>query len=305
MTITTSALQFNPQVLAAAVSAGFANTPVLLGSGAVVMDTAMPYGNEYLGLSVNIPYFSLPNAWTVLNDGDALTPVTVTAGNAAGDSTTPESETVQRAGIAIDFTTWAKKNPLDPYGEARKQMLLGWAQAMEDELVTKAKRNTANEWDSYTLDITSNADKLLNHDAVVDGAALLGSEGFRDRFVLGMIHSHTMATLYKRKDATGKPWLVEVPNANMPDGSQIYRLAPFGTLLYVSDKIGPSGGTYQSIFCRANSLALWVNPNLSARSVQSPTTDSQIDGLNTYFVAHRYKRLMNRAKPGVVIIKHK
>jgi hypothetical protein len=303
-TISQSAL-FNPEVLARAVSGGFANIPVLYGSGAVIVDTAMPYGNDYLGASVKIPYFTLPNEWTVLSDGSALTPAAIAVGNAAGNSTTPESETVLRAGIAFDFTTWAKSNPLDPYGEARRQMLLGFAQAMEKQLITNALRNTASEWDNFTLDITANTDNLLNHDAIVDGATLLGSEGFNDPFILGIVHSHTIASMWKRKDATGKPWLVARPGEMTAEGAQIYRLEPLGIPLLVSDRMTVSGSTYSSAFFRRGAMSLWINPNLSARSVQSPTTDSQIDGLNCYFTSHRYVRLSNRAKPGVVIIKHK
>src|SRR5512135_982013 len=155
MTIETSSVVFNPQVLARTVSAGFANVPILFGSGAVAMDTAMPYGNEYLGTTITVPYFTLPNSWSVVSDGSALTPVTTGIGNAAGNSTTPETATVKRAGIVIDFTTWAKANPLDPYGEARRMMLLGWAQAMEDELVTQASDNTAGVWNSYISDIST------------------------------------------------------------------------------------------------------------------------------------------------------
>lgn len=303
MTIEQSALNFNPQVLARAVSAGFAEVPILFGSGAVVMDTAMPYGNEYLGLQINVPYFSLPNSWSVLSDGSPLTPVTTTLGNAAGNSTTPETATVKRAGIVIDFTTWAKSNPLDPYGEARRMMLLGWAQAMEDELVSTASNATG--WSSFTNDISAATDNLLNHDAIVDGMSLLGSEGWRDPFVLGMVHAHTIGTMFKRKDATGRPWLVEIPGAQMPDGRPIYRIEPLGIPVFVSNRLAPSSGTYTSVFCRRNALALWVNPNLSSRSVQVPTTDSQQDGLNTYFASHRYVRLSGYQKPGVVLINHK
>lgn len=305
MTTTSSSLLFNPEVLAKAVAGGFANIPIFFGSGAVTMDTAMPYGNEYLGTAVKIPYFSLPNAWTVLADASPLTPVTVTIGNAAGNSTTPESETVLRAGIAIDFTTWAKANPLDPYGEARRQMLLGWAQVMESQLITKAIDNSGSVWASYIEDVSTSADPYLSHDAVVSGAQLLGSEGFNDPFVFGAVHSHVLATMWNRKDATGKPWLIENKNEKTPGGAQIYRMAPFGTPILATDLLTPSGGVYTSVFMRAGSMALWVNPNLSARSVQSPTTDSQIDGLNCYFTAHRYKRLQQRAKPGVVLITSK
>src|SRR5215468_8087361 len=118
MPATTAQMSFNPQVLAQAVAGGFANIPIFYGSGAVVVDSAMPYGNDYLGLEVNIPYFSQPNPWQILADGTPGDTVTVTIGNAAGSSTTPEKEIVLRAFTAIQFTAWAKSNPLDPYGEA-------------------------------------------------------------------------------------------------------------------------------------------------------------------------------------------
>ncbi len=306
MTIGASAL-FNPQVLAQLVSAGFANVPIFFGSGVVAPDFTMPYGPEYLGLSVNIPYTTTPNQWSTLSDATALTPISFAIGNAAGNSTTPETETVLRSGIALDMTTWVRTNPLDPYGEARKQMLLGWAQAMESQLITKATASSG--WSSYSLDISSSADPLLNHDAIVSGVQLMGSEGFNDQPVMLAVHSHVFATMYNRKNAIGVPWLVSNPGEVTPTGAKIYRLEPFGTPIYVSDLMqvntgaGPNGvNTYVSAVCRRNSLALYMNPNLSARSVQAPLTDSQIDALNCYYCAHRYKRLQNRNGPGIVLI---
>lgn len=305
MTVETSSSVFIPQVLAPLVEAGFAETPVLLGSGAVTTDLTMPYGSESFMMTVNIPYVTAPNAWTVYSGTDAgtLSTVTVGIGNAAGNSAVPETSTVDRAGIMIDFNTIVRNNPLDPYGQARKQMLAGWGQAMEDKLITVASDSTG--WSSYTLDVSAAADPTLSVQVVVSGAQQLGSEGFRDPFVLGMVHSAVMASMLNRTNALGQPWMVEKTTLTMPDGSIIYRLLPFGTLLYCSDKIAPSGGVYTSVFCRKNSLALWVNPNLSARSVQVPSTDSQIDGLNSYFAAHRYKRVSGKSKPGVILIKHK
>lgn len=309
MTLNAASASFNPQVLAEMIRGGFANAPILYGSGAAEVDTTMPYGRDYLGLAINIPYSSLPNSWTVLSDGSPLTPMAFSIGNAAGNSTTPETETVLRAGISLDMTTWARSNPLDPYGEARRQMLLGYAQAMENQLITKATASAG--WGSYTLDISTAADPLLNHDAIVNATQKLGAEGFNDPAILLAVHSHTVASMWTRKNALGMPWLIGYAGEVTPNGAQIFRLMPFGTPVYVSDLMPISAGTgpggtdvYTSALFRRGAMALYVNPNLSARSVQEPNTDSQTDALNCYFVAHRRKRLQNRANPGVALITH-
>lgn len=303
MPLQTAPLAFNPQVLAKAVAGGFAEVPILFGSGAVVLDSTMPYGKDYLGLVINVPYFSGPNAWQVLADGAALTAVTTTIGNGAGTTTTPETALVKRAGTYMDWTSWAKSNPLDPYGEGKRMMLLGFMQAMEDELISTA--GIATGWSGFSLDITSSSDPTLSHDAVVDGANLLGSEGWRDPFVLGIVNSYTLGQMFKRKDATGRPWLVEMPNAKMPDGRPIYMIVPLGIPVFVSDRVLPSSGTYTSMFFRKNALALWINPSLSTRAVEVPATDSTQESMNCYFASHRYVRLAGYTKPGVVLIKHK
>lgn len=311
MTLNAASASFNPQVLARMIGAGFPNIPILYGSGAVEVDATMPYGKEFLGLTINIPYSSPPVAWTVLSDGTAGTPVAFSIGNAAGNSTTPETETVLRAYWGLDMTTWARSNPEDPYGEARRQGLAGFAQVLENHLITKATRNTANEWDPYTNDVSAAADPLLSHDAVVDAMGKLGSEGYNDPIVLGAVHSHTIGSLWKRKNAIGMPWLVNNPGEVTAEGAAIYRLQPLGIPLVVSDLMPISAGTgpggtdvYTSAFFRRNALALYLNPNLSARSVQEPNTDSQLDGLNCYFTAHRRKKLQNRAKPGTALVVH-
>ena len=300
----TAPLAFNPQVLAQAVSGGFPEVPILFGSGAVKMDTAMPYGNDYLGLTVNVPYFTSPNAWQVLADGTALTSVVTTIGNGAGNTLVPEVATVKRAGSFMDWTSWAKANPLDPYGEAKQNMLLGFVQAMEDELVTTAA--SATGWASFTNDVSASAvDNTLSHEAVTDGATLLGSEGWRDGFALGIVNSYTLGQMFKRKDSTGRPWLIAKPGAMMPDGRPIYQIVPLGIPIFVSDRLVPSAGVYTSLFLRKNALALWINPNLSTRAVEVPATDSTQESMNVYFASHRYVRLGGYTKPGVVRILHK
>ncbi len=311
MALNAASAFFNPQVLARMIGAGFANIPILYGSGAVDVDPTMPYGKEYLGLTINIPYSSPPVAWQVLADGVAGTPAAFSIGNAAGTNTTPETETVLRAYWGLDMTSWARSNPLDPYGEARRQGLEGFAQILETQLIAKACDNTAGIWAAYINDVSTSSDPLLSHDAVVDAKTLLGSEGYNDDFVLGAVHSHTIGTLWKRKDSTGRPWLVENPGEVTAGGARIYRLAPLGIPILVSDLMpvsigtGPGGANvYTSAFFRRGALALYLNPNLSARSVQEPNTDSQLDGLNCYFTAHRRKKLQNRAKPGTALVTH-
>jgi len=307
-TVSNSSL-FSPEVLARLVVGGFANVPIFYGTGVVAPDFTMPYGADYLGTAVKIPYTTLPNQWQVVADNSPLTPIAFAIGNAAGNSTTPETATVQRAGIALDMTTWAKSNPLDPYGVARTQMLLGFGQQMEQQLITAAVSSTG--WSAYTVDVTAAADPLISHDAIVSATATMGAEAFNDSPIMLAVHSHTIGTMWNRKNALGMPWLVAYAGEMSSTGAKIYRLEPFGIPVYVSDYMPVSTGTgpggadvYTSAVLRRNSLALYVNPNLSARSVQEPLTDAQLDALNCYFAVHRYLRLNGRAKPGVALIKH-
>ena len=99
---------FVPEMFVEAIQAGFAGMEMMDKSGAIIVNTSMPYGGSNVGESVKIPYFSnIGELEDLTNDGDALTPVGITSSQ--------ETATVQHSGKAIEATWWAQMSAVsDP-----------------------------------------------------------------------------------------------------------------------------------------------------------------------------------------------
>ncbi len=64
-------------------------------------------------------------------------------------------------------------------------------------------------------------------------------------------------------------------------------------------------GSFKSLLCLPQSLALWADSNGSTiQTDRDITKDADIAALHVYFAAHRYKRMPGMSKGGVVVIKH-
>jgi hypothetical protein len=69
--------------------------------------------------------------------------------------------------------------------------------------------------------------------------------------------------------------------------------------VYVSTK-----PKYTSILLKRGALLLWYSTKPLIESVREPLTDSELIAVNTYYLAHRYKRSAQGTRPGVVQLRH-
>lgn len=61
---------------------------------------------------------------------------------------------------------------------------------------------------------------------------------------------------------------------------------------------------YTSLLLKQRSMLLWHSTKPLVESVREPLTDSELIAVNTYYVAHRYRRAVADTRPGVVMLKH-
>lgn len=61
---------------------------------------------------------------------------------------------------------------------------------------------------------------------------------------------------------------------------------------------------YTSLLLKQRSMLLWHSTKPLIESVREPLTDSELIAVNTYYVAHRYRRAVADTRPGVVMLKH-
>jgi hypothetical protein len=61
---------------------------------------------------------------------------------------------------------------------------------------------------------------------------------------------------------------------------------------------------FTSVLMKQRSLLLWHSTKPLVESVREPLTDSELIAVNTYYVAHRFRRAVADTRPGVVILRH-
>lgn len=61
---------------------------------------------------------------------------------------------------------------------------------------------------------------------------------------------------------------------------------------------------FTSVLLKQRSLLLWHSTKPLVESVREPLTDSELIAVNTYYVAHRFRRAVADTRPGVVILRH-
>lgn len=290
--VTTNLSNFVPEVVADAVEAGFAGMTALWGTGAAVVNTQMPYGLDHLDTKVKIPYFDLIGELEdVPVDGGELSPAEVTS--------SIEEATVKHSGKGIEFTKWAMLNPTNPYAEGTRQIIEATQRRADKALIDAAADTTG--WAAYTKDVYSSVTPVyMSYDLITDGMSLLGDEGFNEPPVLMLVHSDTAIDMYKEKDATGRPMLVE------GGPGRLAVLQPLGIPVAISDRAPFNSTThkYQSMLVWRGSLTFWLNgtpiimPEVNARK------PSFADYLHIYHATHRYKHRSRRSKPGVTHLFH-
>lgn len=298
---TTSGVVYIPDIITRDVALGLAGIPLLMGSGAVVTMQGLRVASNGVGSKVNVPYWANIGEMASLADGDAIVADQLTSDE--------EAETVARLGKGVLITRGARGAAMNgnrtPDEIASGQILASVKRTLDSALVTRAVRNTTNEWDAYTNDISSASGAAANitPDAIVNTIAKLGDEGFQpEEYACCLMHSAVMAWMLKLKDTVGR----NLQFASLQDGVPGGRFSIMGVPILVTDKAPVNTGTYQSVFCKKNSLAVWYDETaVGVEVTRKPENDADLLTSNVYVVVHRYKNLDGRSKPGVAILKHK
>jgi len=280
MPMTTRSDLIIPEILVDAVQGAWPNRVALEGTPAVVESPTLP-GGVRGGDTVKVPYFNVIGEFDIVPEGQALTPVKITM--------TSETATVQRAGKAVEMSTWAELSAryADPYAELARQLIEGAMRAFDAALVDAANASGAGQ---TTVDRSTST---ITYDAIVDALNAFGDAQMDVAAVV--VHSKVLGDLRKVKDSNGLPLFVDAQQGGLP--------RVLGLPLIVSDRAPVITGTptkYVSLFVVRGGLALWYNNEPTIETDRDILADSTVLAVNTYFVAHRYKRLPLYDKPPVV-----
>jgi hypothetical protein len=78
---------------------------------------------------------------------------------------------------------------------------------------------------------------------------------------------------------------------------------PVGT--YNADNIyNTTQPKYTSLLVKRQACLLWYCTKPLIETVREPLTDAELIAVNTYYLAHRYKRTTQGTRPGVVVLRH-
>lgn len=274
-----------PEVLADAVRGAFAGKKAMLGSPAVVSDFSLL--STQGGEKVQVPYFGTIGEFDdVSNEGDALTPAKITA--------TEEEAAVVHAGKAFEITAWARMaaTHADPYQEAARQIVEAALRKFDASLIAAAAASLPA---GMIHDISAVGAGLISYDAVVDAKLKWGDE--QEDIALMVMHSKVAGDLMKLKDSSGRPLIV------MPEDGKLGSFV--GMPLKISDRLAAVNGVYSTMLLKRGALALWANGSPSIKTDTDILADTEVAACHVYYVAHRYSRLPDSTKGGVVILKHK
>lgn len=270
-----------------AVASCFAGKPALKGTGAATIKYNLPTDAKG-GDTIVVPYWDNIGELEDVAEGVALTPVNLTA--------TQEEATVQRSGKAAEITAWAQMTAMhsDPYKELARQIVEGAGRRIDKGLIDVA----------LTTDVIHDKSAVqVNVDMFINAMQLFGDE--QDDLACWIMHSQILSSLRKARDDSGAGagtggYLLGPPNQNgMP--------TIWGKPVLVSDRLTAISGTgnsavYPTLGCKRSSLAAWVNSTPSIDTDKDILTDSDLQALNMYWLAHRYKRTPTSTTTGVVKI---
>ena len=297
--ITTSAGVFVPDIIGREMVKGFTGKVVLQGSGAVVVMPGLKVGDKGVGSEIPVPYWANIGEFDVLIDGQRIEVVQMTSAD--------ERAAIQRFGKGVDVTRQGFGAQVaggrTPDQIAADMLRTGAVRGFDSALITAAIANVAGAWDPYTLDISGEAGSAayFSLDAAVDTIGLLGDEGLNpSEYALTMMHSKTAVYMLKMKDSSGRPLLYQ-DGAGGNSGN--FRL--MGIPVKVTGRLAASGGVYQTVFLKRNSLALWLDSSPGIDVLRVGATDSWRMDANVYAIVHRYNHLDGGSMPGVAVLKHK
>jgi hypothetical protein len=291
LAITTKNNLFIPELYEEAVRGAFAGMTALWNTRAAIVRTGLPQGHR-LGDKIKVPYFgTIGELEDVVNDGDALTPALVTSA--------AEESAVRHAGKAIEMTKWARDAAAgDPYEEGGRQMRTATQRRCDRGLIEVALE--AGLPSEMVRDVyNANAPRSLDYDLVVDGKMSWGDE--QDNIALMVIHSKVLGDLLKLKDATGRPLLTD------PNELGLRRFC--GINLGVSDRLpvdrtNANAPRYTSVILKEGALVFWLNENPEVLTDKDVLRNTDVAAVHIYWVVHRYRRLPDMTRPGVVILRH-
>ena len=278
MPITTRSNLVIPEILADAVAGGWPNRIALFGTGAAVESSTLPEASRG-GDVVKVPYFGSIGEFDDVAEGVALVPATLTM--------TSETANVQRAGKAVEITTWAQMAAMyaDPYAEVSRQIIEGARRKFDSALLTAAGAASQIVVDRSTA--------TISYDAIVD--ALQGWGDQSQDVAAVVVHSKVLGDLRKIRDANGLPLFTDAQQGGLP------RI--LGLPLIVSDRAPTIAGTptkYTTLLIKRGALALWYNRVPTIETDRDILVDADILSCNIYYVAHCYSRLPGINKPGIV-----
>jgi hypothetical protein len=286
---------FVPEVARDTIIAGISDEgmPVLFGSEAVATDgTLVSQGELKVGRKLKVPYFGMiPNLQLDVPEGIAL--------DTDKASETVEEAEIQRAGVAIEYSTWAemvlkgRRQGIDPYTLFSAQARDRIKQMFERKLVTTARTGLSSD---YINDV-SGASKTIDWDIWADTRSLLGDAS--KKIVMSSVHSKVFTDMVKLKDSTNRPLLVDPYTG----GATIPKFQ--GVPVFESDfnyKSSDSPAKYDSLLLQRGALALWYSEPTVDLDV-APRSGTKAIVIWVYYIAYRYKHLPGGTKPGVLILR--
>ena len=275
-----------PELFAEAITTSLAGLTCLSGTRAAVIDKSLT--SKVVGENISVPYFGTLGEFEELNDGAAITPSQLTSSK--------ETSTVKRYGLAFDMTRWARlAGTGKPYEVASMMVVDHMQRKIDGILIDTAKDSLPN---GMKLDISAETgdEAKLSYDALVQARQKFGDE--QNEGLTLFMHSKAFGDLCLLKDSSGRPIFADVANGALSKA--------FGMNVVVSDRITADGSSnYTSLICKPASLVAWLNGDITPFVEHSGLTDSDTVSLNFYMVGHRYKNLPGKSKGGVVAIIHK
>ncbi len=208
MARTTSSDVLIPEIFTDAVKAKFAQKNVfagsmLVGTKAAVVSGSFPGGAKEIGNQVEVPYFGTLGDFANNPDGTAVTPGKI--------GQTSEKATVTRDSLAFEVTRWGRNaKGGDAYEEAAQQIVDAAQRAMDKRLIDASVASGGLIKSAYS----SSAPRLLDYDLAVDAKMLWGDE--QENAVAMVVHSKTLADLYKMRDSVGRPLLTIPGDGELP-----------------------------------------------------------------------------------------
>lgn len=267
---------FVPEIFTEALRTGFSGMKALYGTGAAVVNDTLPASFRG-GDSVTVPYFANMGEATDAAEGVEL-PLSEL-------SMSTEVAQVTRSGVAFEMTRWAQlAASSDPYAEAAAQQVEAIRRRVDKGLIEAAMGTS----------LIHEASGNLTYDAVVDARSEWGDED--GDIALMVVHSRTLASLLKLKDAVGRPLATDAVNTGL------HRFVNIPVV--VSDRLAPVGDTYSTLLVKRNALAFWYAGQPRVATQADPRRDTNIVATNFYWVAYRYKTMPGSQHTGVVKITH-